>query len=69
MTPEQAVAHCETPEGAVMSGCWYLSFRGCLMLADHWLISKITKLVNGTAMVGAAQREAYSDAMLKALGG
>jgi putative chitinase len=69
MAPEQVAAHSETPEGAAMSGCWYLASKGCLVLADHWLISKITLRVNGRAMVGAHQRQAYSEAMLKALGG
>lgn len=69
MAPEQAAAHSETQEGAAMSGCWYLASRGCLVLADHWLISNITRKVNGSAMEGADQRQAYSEAMLKALGG
>jgi predicted chitinase len=69
MTPEQAAAYCETPAGAAMSGCWYLSSRGCLLLADVWALSKITLKVNGAAMEGNAQRIAYSNAMLKALGG
>jgi predicted chitinase len=69
MAPEQAAAHSETQEGAAMSGCWYLASRGCLVLADQWLISNITRKVNGSAMEGADQRRAYSEAMLKALGG
>jgi predicted chitinase len=68
MTPEEAAAYCEQPVGAAMSGCWYLASRGCLVRADHWLISDITSSVNGAAMVGAEQRREYSDAMLKALG-
>ncbi|HWA44020.1 MAG TPA: hypothetical protein VHA10_12475 [Hypericibacter adhaerens] len=66
---EEAAAYCETPEGAAVSGCWYLSANGCLPLADTWQISAITKRVNGTAMLGNAQRIAYSEAMLKHLGG
>lgn len=69
MAPEQVAKHSETQEGAAMSGCWYLASRGCLVLADHWLISNITRKVNGSAMEGADQRHAYSEAMLKALGG
>jgi predicted chitinase len=68
-TVDEVTAYCETPEGAAMSGCWYLSSRGCLPLADNWELSEITRLVNGTAMLGNAQRIAYSNAMLKALGG
>lgn len=66
---DEALTYCETPEGAAMSGCWYLSSRGCLPLADSWLLSEITHRVNGTAMRGNAQRIAYATEMLKALGG
>ena len=38
------------------------------MRADHWLISEITRLVNGPAMLDAEQRLEYSDAMLRSLG-
>jgi predicted chitinase len=69
MIPEQAATYCETPAGAAMSGCWYLSSRGCLLLADVWALSKITLKVNGEAMVGNTQRIAYSNTMLKGLGG
>jgi predicted chitinase len=66
---EDAAAYCETPEGAAMSGCWYLATRGCLVLADTWSISKITLKVNGQGMQGNAQRIEYANDMLKALGG
>ena len=69
MTAEQAAAYCETPVGAATSGCWYLSTRGCLPYADSWNLGKITLLVNGKAMVDYATRVAFSNAMLKALGG
>jgi hypothetical protein len=62
-------AYCETPEGAAMSGCWYFTSRGCVPLAESWQLSEITLKVNGTKMLGNAQRIAYSNAMLKALGG
>lgn len=68
-TAEDAAAYCETFEGAAMSGCWYLSSRGCLPLADAWELSAITKKVNGAAILGNAQRIAYATAMLKHLGG
>jgi predicted chitinase len=68
-TAEDAARYCETTEGAAMSACWYLSSRGCLPFADKWDIDEVTKLVNGSAMVGAAQRRTYSDDMLKHLGG
>jgi predicted chitinase len=68
-TVDEVTAYCETPEGAAMSGCWYLSSRGCLPLADNWELSEITFRVNGSAMLGNDQRIAYSHAMLKALGG
>jgi predicted chitinase len=69
MTAEQASQFCETPAGAAMSGCWYLSSRGCLPLADVWALSKITRKVNGAAMLGNKDRIAFSSAMLQALGG
>ncbi|WP_010184267.1 glycoside hydrolase family 19 protein [Sphingomonas sp. PAMC 26605] len=68
-TADEASAYCETAEGAAMSGCWYLASRGCLPLADTWQLSTITKKVNGTAMLGNAERIAYAEAMRKALGG
>jgi predicted chitinase len=66
---EDAAAYCATPEGAAMSGCWFLSSRGCLPLADSWDISGITRIVNGKAMLENAQRIAFANAMLKELGG
>jgi predicted chitinase len=69
MTPEQTSSYLETPEGAATSGCWYLSENGCLPLADAWNISTITLRVNGNGMQGAAQRLAYSNAVLQKLGG
>jgi predicted chitinase len=69
MTAEQAAAYCETPTGAAVSGCWYLSSRGCLPYADSWNIDKITLLVNGRAMLEHAKRLTFSRAMLRALGG
>jgi predicted chitinase len=69
MSVDEASAYCETPVGAAMSGCWYLSSRGCLLLADTWQIDKITLKVNGSAMEAAEQRADYSNACLKALGG
>jgi predicted chitinase len=68
MTAEQAAQYCETPAGAAMSGCWYLASRGCLPLADVWALSRITRKVNGAAMLENDQRIAYSDRFLQALG-
>jgi predicted chitinase len=68
MTAEQAAQYCETPKGAAMSGCWYLSSRGCLPLADVWALSKITRKVNGAAMLENDRRVAYSNVFLHALG-
>jgi len=68
MTAEEAAQYCETPAGAAMSGCWYLSSRGCLPLADMWALSKITRLVNGAAMLGNDERIAFSNAFRSALG-
>jgi predicted chitinase len=68
MTAEQAAQYCEIPEGAAMSGCWYLASRGCLPLADVWALSKITLKVNGAAMLDNNRRIAYANAFLNALG-
>jgi predicted chitinase len=68
MTAEQAATFCETQAGAAMSGCWYLSSNGCLPLADAWALSKITRKVNGAAMLDNDKRIAYSNAFLTALG-
>lgn len=68
-TPEDAAAYCETAEGAAMSGCWYLSSRKCLAMADAWHIDDITRAVNGRAMLGHADRLARANLMLAALGG
>jgi predicted chitinase len=68
-TVDEVSAYCETPEGAAMSGCWYFSSHGCVPLAESWQLSEITRRVNGSAMLGNDQRIAYSNAMLKALGG
>jgi predicted chitinase len=68
MTAEQASQYLETPDGAAMSACWYLSTRGCLPFADSWNLSEITRRVNGQAVLGNAQRIAYSNAVLHSLG-
>lgn len=69
MTAEQASDYCETPAGAAISGCWYLSSRGCLPFADRWDLASVTRLVNGRAMTDHPKRVAFSNAMLRALGG
>jgi predicted chitinase len=68
-TAEDAARYCETVEGAAVSGCWYLANKGCLPLADRWDLDAITVRVNGAARIGGAQRIAYSNDMLKHLGG
>lgn len=68
-TPEDAAVYCETAEGAAVSGCWYLSSRKCLAMADAWQIDDITHAVNGRAMLGHADRLARANRMLAALGG
>jgi predicted chitinase len=65
--PADAANYCVTDAGAAMSGCWYLESNGCLPLADAWEIDAITRKVNGSAMLGASQRRAYSSKMLAAL--
>ncbi len=69
MSSEDAAEYCRTPEGAAMSGCWYLSSRGCLPLADGWCVSQVTRRVNGLAMLGNIRRIAAANAAVKAMGG
>ena len=69
MSEQEATSYCETPAGAAMSGCWYLSTVNFNQLADAWEISAITRAVNGAAMLGAAQRLAYSNEILGRLTG
>jgi predicted chitinase len=68
MTPEQASAYCETPEGSAVSACWFLYSRGCFPLADIWGISGITLKVNGRRMLGLQERIAASNAARQAFG-
>ena len=67
-SPEAVSDFCETPEGAAVSGCWYLATRGCLPFADAWNIDKVTLLVNGRAMVDKDKRRAFSEDFLDQLG-
>jgi predicted chitinase len=67
-SPEEVSDFCETPEGAAMSGCWYLATRGCLPFADAWNIDKVTLRVNGRAMIDKDKRRAFSNAFLNHLG-
>jgi predicted chitinase len=67
MTAEQVSDYCETPEGAAISGCWYLSSRGCLPFADTWNLAAITLRVNGRKMQDHARRVKFSNAMLTEL--
>ena len=64
---EAAAAYLESPEGAAVSGCWYLSTHGCLVLADNWQLSDITRAVNGRAMLGNADRIAAANRSLAVL--
>jgi predicted chitinase len=65
--PEAAAAYLESPEGAAVSGCWYLAKHGCLEHADNWEISAITRIVNGRAMLNNAQRISAANAALQVL--
>ena len=69
LSAEQAAAYCETTLGAAMSGCWYLAANACLPLADMWEISRITRRVNGPAMLANDERIAYSNAAYHSLCG
>jgi predicted chitinase len=57
----------ETPEGAAMSGAWWLWNHKCLVLADQWDIWGITRAVNGPAMEDAQLRAEYSNELLRLL--
>lgn len=67
MTADQVSSFCETPEGAAISGCWYLSAKGCLPFADSWDLAEITRRVNGAKMLDYAKRVKFSTAMLEEL--
>jgi predicted chitinase len=67
MTADQVSSFCETPEGAAISGCWYLSAKGCLPFADSWDLAAITRRVNGVKMLDHAKRVKFSNAMLEQL--
>jgi len=67
MTAEEVSRYCETPEGAAVSGCWYLSSRGCLPLADVWNVDAITRRVNGRKMLDHVKRLKYANALLAEL--
>ncbi|MGK3191072.1 glycoside hydrolase family 19 protein [Enterobacter soli] len=67
MPVEEAAEWCKTPEGAAVSGCWYLKTRNCLPLADDWDLVTLTERVNGKAKVNLEERIAFSKSMLKAL--
>jgi predicted chitinase len=58
---------CETPQGAAMSGCWFLSKHGCPELADKWDINQVTRIVAGPSMGFASERLAYSNQICDAL--
>jgi predicted chitinase len=68
MTPEAVADWAATPEGAAQTGCWYLSSRGCLPLADTWRVSAVTRLVNGAAMLNNEGRVAVAQQVLQAVG-
>ena len=56
-----------SPEGAALSGAWYFTSRGCLSLADQWMLTAITKRVNGAAMLGLRKRREASNRALDTL--
>ena len=58
---DQVTAYISTAEGAAVSGCWYLSTRGCLPLADQWRLTDMTEVVNGGALEGLATRIDYAN--------
>ena len=57
-----------TAEGAAVSGCWFLSSRKCLPLADQWRLTDITVIVNGHAKLGLSTRIDYANRFRDAFG-
>jgi predicted chitinase len=68
MPIDAAAAYLETPAGAAASGAWYFVWRHALPAMDLWDVDGVTRLVNGSAMEGAFERLAASEAALKAIG-
>jgi predicted chitinase len=65
---DQVTAYITTAEGAAISGCWYLSTRGCLPLAAEWRLTDLTQVVNGGALQGLATRIDYANRFRQAFG-
>ncbi len=67
-TPEDAADWCRTVPGAAASACWFWAERlnGANDLADGWMITMLSKAVNGGTN-GLTQRINLSNAALKAL--
>jgi predicted chitinase len=61
MDVDHAAAYVATPEGAAISGCWYLSAKGCLPFADQWNLTKVTEIVNGGALLALNTRIDYAN--------
>lgn len=66
-TPTAAAVWLRTPEGAAAGACWYWSAHHLNGLAESWELAGITRAINGRAMLGAAERAAYSAAALAVL--
>jgi putative chitinase len=59
MTIDDVVDYCETLEGAVESGCYYWEKNNINLAADNDNIERMTKLVNGPAMLHLQDRANY----------
>lgn len=57
-----------TPSGAAMTAAWYWLAHDCSRLADRGDIDGITRVINGPAMAGAAERARLYAETLRALG-
>ena len=64
---DDASAWAETRDGAAASACWYWDVHQLNKLADGWLISRITRAINGAAMEANGARITASNLAFHAL--
>lgn len=65
---DQVADWVRTPNGAAASACWYWRTNKLNALADDWDLARITRAVNGKAMLAHALRVAAAEAALRAAG-
>lgn len=67
MALADVAAYVRTPTGAAESACWYWGATNCNALADAWFLSRITKAINGPAMLELQRRVDLTNAVYKAI--